>query len=311
VSIHQHAYSESGAREQPNRNVQRVLWITLALNLVVAAAKIFFGYSADIVSLQADGFHSIFDGASNIIGLVALGLAAKPPDPEHPYGHRKIEVAASFSIGLMVLLGMLEVGRGLWNAAVTGTTPRITTVSYIVVVGSILTSLGVSFYERRAARRYDSMILEADSAHTLTDSVAGMAVLIGIFLVERGVPSADLMAALAVMFFIGVTAYRVLREGMEVLVDTSLLDPTAVRELVESIEDVESCHYVRSRGMPGHVHVDLHLSLDPEMKLERAGEILLDVKRLLRDEFGDVADVIVQIEPHKKIHVEDVPEKLV
>ncbi|MGM0556380.1 MAG: cation diffusion facilitator family transporter [Myxococcota bacterium] len=311
MPIDRHAHPETGAREHPNGDVQRVLWITLALNLLVAGAKLYFGYAADIVSLQADGFHSIFDGASNIIGLVALGLATKPPDPEHPYGHRKIEVAASFSIGLMVLLGMLEVGRGLWDAAVTGTTPQITFVSYVVVVGAILTSLGVSFYERRAARKYDSMILEADSAHTLTDSLAGMAVLVGIFLVERGVPSADLMAALAVMFFIGVTAYRVLRDGMDVLVDTSLLEPQAVREIVESIEEVESCHYVRSRGMPGHVHVDLHLTLDPEMKLERAGEILLDVKALLKEEFGDVADVIVQIEPHKKIHVEDVPETLV
>lgn len=311
VPIHHQAKTESGERERPNAAVQRVLWITLGLNLLVAAAKLFFGYEASIVSLQADGFHSIFDGASNIIGLVALGLAAKPPDPEHPYGHRKIEVAASFSIGLMVLLGMLEVGRGLWDAAVTGTEPNITPVAYAVIIGSILTSLGVSFYEKREARRLDSMILEADSAHTLTDSLAGMAVLVGVFFVERGIPSADLIAALAVMFFIGVTAYRVLREGMEVLVDTSLLDPEAIRSIVEGVGEVESCHYVRSRGMPGHIHVDLHLSLDPEMKLERAGEILLEVKDLLKSEFGDVADVIVQIEPHKKIHVEDVPEKLV
>lgn len=311
MAIHTQTDPESGERERPNSAVQRVLWITLGLNLLVAFAKIFFGYRADIVSLQADGFHSIFDGASNVIGLVALGLAAKPPDPEHPYGHRKIEVAASFSIGLMVILGMLEVGRGLWAAFVDGTTPTITPVAYVVVVGSIIVSLGVSIYEKRAARRLDSMILEADSAHTLTDSLAGMAVLVGIFLVERGVPAADLTAALAVMFFIGVTAYRVLREGMEVLVDTSLLDPEDIRELVEGIDEVESCHYVRNRGMRGHVHVDLHLSLDPDMRLERAGEILLDVKDLLRSEFGDVADVIVQIEPHKKVHVEDVPEKLV
>ena len=112
MAIHTQTDPESGERERPNAAVQRVLWITLGLNLLVAFAKIFFGYRADIVSLQADGFHSIFDGASNVIGLVALGLAAKPPDPEHPYGHRKIEVAASFSIGLMVLLGLLEVGRG-------------------------------------------------------------------------------------------------------------------------------------------------------------------------------------------------------
>lgn len=300
--------------EELGRNapqVRKVLWITLGLNLLVAAAKIWWGYSNNIVSLQADGFHSVFDGAANVIGLVAMGLAAKPPDPEHPYGHRKIEVAASLVIGLMVTLGMLEVGRGIWDAAGSDTVPNITPAAYGVVLVALLISLGVSIYERYEGKRLNSMILKADSAHTFTDSIAGLSVLIGMYLVQMGLPVGDVLAALAVMLFIGMTAYRVLREGIDVLVDTSHLDPEAVRELVESIPEVKSCHYVRSRGMPGHVHVDLHLTLDPEMSLEDAGEILLRVKARIKEHFVDATDVIVQIEPHKPIHVEDVPDELV
>ncbi|MFW5968360.1 MAG: cation diffusion facilitator family transporter, partial [Persicimonas sp.] len=257
--------------------VRRVLWITLFLNLAVAAVKLGWGYSNDIVSLQADGFHSVFDGAANVIGLIAMGLAMKPPDPEHPYGHRKIEGAASLVIGLMVTLGMIEVGRGVWHAAENGTSPTITPAAYGVVLASLLVSLGVSIYERRAGERLNSMILKADSAHTFTDSIAGLSVLVGMYLVEAGMPQGDILAALAVMLFIGMTAYRVLRDGIDVLVDTSYLEPEAVRDIVEQISEVESCHYVRSRGMPGHVHVDLHLTLDPDMTLEEAGEILLRV----------------------------------
>lgn len=292
------------------RSVRLVLWLTLAANLALAAVKLLFGYSSGIVSMQADGFHSVFDGASNMIGLVALGLAAKPPDPEHPYGHRKLEVAASFSIGLMVLLGMIEVGRGLLSVASGGSSPTVSPAAYVIVLSSIAASLAVSFYERRAARRLDSMILEADSAHTMTDAAAGGAVLVGIFLVDQGWPAADLFAALAVMIFIGATAYRILRGGMEVLVDTSLLDPEDIRRVVESVPRVLSCHYVRSRGMPGHIHVDLHLTLDPQMRLEEAGDILLIVQDRLHREFSGLADVLVQMEPHKRIHVEDVPETL-
>lgn len=291
--------------------VRRVLWITLFLNLAVAALKIIYGYTSDIVSLQADGFHSVFDGLANVIGLVAMGLAAKPPDPEHPYGHRKIEVAASLIIGLMVTLGFLEVGRGVWEAAVSGNEPRVSAASYAVVIVALLTSLGVSWYERREGERLNSMILKADSAHTFTDSIAGLSVLIGMYLVDIGVAVGDVLAALAVMFFIGMTAYRVLREGLDVLVDTSALDPDMVRETVEEIPEVITCHYVRSRGMPGHVHVDLHLSLDPDMRLEEAGKILLRVQELLESRFDDVTDVLVQVEPHKPIHVEDVPDKLI
>ncbi len=213
--------------------VRRVLWITFFLNLAVAAAKLIYGYMTDIVSLQADGFHSIFDGMANVIGLVAMGLAMKPPDPEHPYGHRKIEVAASLVIGLMVTLGFLEVGRGVWDAATSDVAPKVTAASYVVVLVTLSVSLGVSFYERRAGERLNSMILKADSAHTFTDSIAGVSVLLGMYLVDIGIVVGDVLAALAVMFFIGMTAYRVLREGIDVLVDTLLYSPVTEAMLAE------------------------------------------------------------------------------
>lgn len=291
--------------------VRRVLWITLALNLMVAAAKIGFGYYADIVSLQADGFHAVFDGLSNVIGLVAIGLASAPPDPEHPYGHQKIEVAASLAIGLMVILGFIEVGRAVWDAAASGVRPQISPAAYAVVIGSLVISLGVSLYERHMGKKLGSLLLEADSAHTLTDAVAGLAVLGGMYLVQIGVETGDILAALAVMLFIGMTAYRVLREGLDVLVDTSHLDPDEVRRVTETIDEVLSCHYVRSRGMRGHIAIDLHITVDPNMRMDHAGKVLLRVQDRLKAEFAGVSDVVVQIEPHKPVHLEDVPDSLV
>ncbi len=291
--------------------VRLVLWVTLGLNLAVALTQIGYGYWARIISLQADGFHTIFDALSNIIGLIALGIARQPPDIEHPYGHRKLEVAASIVIGLFVLLGFIEVARAIWNAAGNDTPPTVTPTAYAIVVATIAVNLGVAAWEHWAGRRYDSMILKSDAAHTLSDSLAGASVLIGMYLVEHGIPIGDVLAALAVMLFIGMTAYRVLREGLDVIVDSSHLDPHRVCEVVEQISEVRSCHYVRSRGMPGHIHLDLHLSLDPETPLSEAGDILFAVKDRLRDHFADLDDILVQIEPHEQQHVEDVPEKLV
>jgi len=297
--------------EEKNTRVRRVLWVTLALNCAVAATQIGYGYWADIISLQADGFHTSFDALSNVIGLVALGIARQPPDVEHPYGHRKLEVAASLVIGLFVLLGFVEVGRAVWSSAAEGTTPTISPAAYGIVAGTIAINLGISAWEHRAGRKYDSMILTSDAAHTFSDTLAGLSVLVGMYLVESGVPVGDLLAALAVMLFIGMTAYRVLREGLDVIVDSSHLDPHRVQEIVESLEEVESCHYVRSRGMPGHVHLDLHLTLHPEMPLSEAGDILLDVKTTLREQFADLEDILVQVEPHVEEHVDDVPDQLI
>ena len=220
--------------------VRRVLLVTLAVHVLVATLKLAFGYHANIVSLQADGFHTLFDALSNIIGLVALGLALKPPDPEHPYGHQKLEVAASLAIGIMILLGLLEVGRGVWQAALGQEEPRITVMAYIVVLVAIASSLSISIFERHAGEKYNSMILKADADHTFSDALAGLAVLGGMALVSFGFPAGDVFAALTVMIFIGMTAYRVLKNGMDVLVDAALLDADTIRRVAEELPVVLS-----------------------------------------------------------------------
>ena len=92
------------------RAVRRVLWWVLALNVAVAAAKLGYGMLIDSISVTADGFHSLFDGTSNIIGLIGLGLAARPADKSHPYGHGKYETFASAAIGALLLFAAWRVG---------------------------------------------------------------------------------------------------------------------------------------------------------------------------------------------------------
>lgn len=305
-----HCAHDEDAQRRVTAQIRRVLWVTMLLNIVVAVAKIAYGHISGIVSLQASGFDSAFDGANNVIGLVAMSLAALPPDPEHPYGHRKIEVAVSLGVGLMITLGFLEIGRGVWARAMSDAVPTIHPAAYLVILVSLAINFAVSVYERRKGNELNSMFLKADAAHTFTDSLAGIAVLAGIYLVDVGFPEGDILAALVVMFFVGITAYRVLREGLDVLVDRSFLDPALVRKYVQEIPQVINCHYVRSRGMPGHVQLDLHVSMDPALSLDRAGEVMLNIKAHLMQKFPELSDILIQIEPHRPVHVHDVPENL-
>src|SRR3989442_321021 len=81
------------------REVRVVLWAVLALNLLVAFAKLFYGLMTGSLGMQADGFHSLFDGVSNVVGLIGLWLASAPPCDEHPYGPKKDETLAVAEIG--------------------------------------------------------------------------------------------------------------------------------------------------------------------------------------------------------------------
>ena len=115
-----------------NRNaaVSRVLLRVLFLNLAVAGSKLVFGYATGAVSIISDGFHSLTDSASNIMGLIAARAAQKPPDEDHPYGHRKYETLAAGGIFVFLLIAMIEVVRAAITGFAGGRPAQVTLVQF-------------------------------------------------------------------------------------------------------------------------------------------------------------------------------------
>ena len=105
------------------RSIRNVLWVVLALNLAVALAKLVYGVISHSAAMEADGFHSLFDGASNIIGLVGMWFAARPADDDHPYGHSKYETFAAALIGLLLIVAGFTVGRGALDSLLGAACP--------------------------------------------------------------------------------------------------------------------------------------------------------------------------------------------
>src|SRR6185503_14967240 len=104
--------------------VRVVLVRILFLNLIVALAKILFGHATGTISILSDGYHSLTDGASNIAGLVGLRVARKPPDANHPYGHRKFETLAAAVIALFLIIIMMEVAQSAFARFRSGGSPQ-------------------------------------------------------------------------------------------------------------------------------------------------------------------------------------------
>ena len=94
------------------RQVRRVVWVELFLNLLVASVKAVYGAWSGSLAVASDALHSFLDAGANIIGLVALRLSDAPPDPEHPYGHRKFEIVAATAIGVVIAGGVIQFGKG-------------------------------------------------------------------------------------------------------------------------------------------------------------------------------------------------------
>jgi cation diffusion facilitator family transporter len=108
------------------KKVQQVLVLVLFLNLLVAFAKIIYGTLSGALSMTADGYHSLFDGVSNIVGLVGSFIAARPPDKEHPYGHQKYETLASIFIALLLIYVGVEIFRNSLDRFLIRSVPEVT-----------------------------------------------------------------------------------------------------------------------------------------------------------------------------------------
>ncbi|MFP2906171.1 cation diffusion facilitator family transporter [Pyxidicoccus sp. 3LFB2] len=283
--------------QQRNRKVRHVLFAILVANWVVAIAKLVFGLLSQSAAVTADGLHSFIDGGSNVLGLVAMGVASRPADADHPYGHGKFEALASLGIGAMIGIGMLELGRMALESVMHDKHPQVTATMAGVMVFTLLVNMVVTRVERHYGHKYKSTLLLADASHTMSDVFVTLAVLGSLLLVWLGFPRADGLIALGVMVFVAWVAYGIVRQAVGILSDTARLDPVEVARQTMSVSGVRTCRNVRSRGMEESVYVDLKIEVDPNLSTAQAHEVADRVETLLQSTYPQVVDVVVHVEP--------------
>ncbi len=280
------------------RALRRVLQVTLALNVVVALAKIVVGTVAGSISIRADGFHSSTDGLNNVILLLATSYAAAPPDREHPYGHRKIELFAALAIGVSLLGIAWSVGNDVVaRLRHGGEPPVIDTLTLGVLIGTLVVNVFVALYERREARRLQSPALSSDAAHTASDIAVTIGVFVSALFVRGGYAVVDAFAGVLVAGFIAWTGGAILRDNLRFLIDTALVDVDAVAAAARSVEGVVVAAGVRSRGAPGAAFIDLNIRVDGGLTVRAAHDLAHAVEARVREQVTGVVDVHVHVEP--------------
>ncbi|MBI3048747.1 MAG: cation transporter [Acidobacteria bacterium] len=277
--------------------VVRVLYRVLVFNLAVAGVKIVLGYLTGAVSILSEGFHSLTDSASNVVALVGVSIARRPPDEEHPYGHRKYETMASLGILVFLVVVLVQVLAAAYDRLVSGTVPRVFPEGIGVMAVTLVVNVLVVVYEMRAARQLNSEVLQADAMHTRSDVLTSATVLAALFGVWWGYAWLDPLAALVVAVFIGRAGWYIAHEASRILSDQTVIAEDDVRAVVRSVPEVLGCHRIRTRGSADHVFMDLHVWLDGRTPLEAAHSTSHAVKDRLMKRFPHLADVVIHIEP--------------
>lgn len=280
------------------RRIRNVLALVLVLNVGVALAKLTYGFISHSAAMQADGFHSLFDGASNVIGLVGMWHASRPADPGHPYGHAKFETFAAALIGIMLVVAGYGVGRAALGSLLGhGAPTSVTSLSFVVMVGTLMVNIFVTTWERRVGKRLGSDVLIADAGHTLSDVMVSLGVIVSLVLVGLGWQQADGAVALVVAVVILRTAWGIMRGVIHTLGDAARLPADEIEGAVRAVPGVADCHAVRTRGSKAYIYMDLHVQVPPDTTVARGHAIAHEVEQALRSRYGQVTDVVVHVEP--------------
>jgi len=285
------------------KKIRRVLVITLLLNLAISLAKLGVGYLIRSAGMVADGFHSLFDASSNVIGLIGIRMSAKPPDTDHPYGHRKYETFAALGVALLLFLTCFEVLQRAVTALMGDGEHRViaSTAGFVVMSVSIVVNTFVARYELGKGRELKSDFLIADSGHTKSDILASASVLVSLGAARMGYGWMDPVAALVIAVLIARVGINILRRSSDILCDASRIGEAEVVEICMGVPGVKLCHAVRSRGREDSVSVDLRVHVAPEMTVAESHEIAHRVEKAIKAALPEVTDVVVHLEPHEEV----------
>ena len=271
-----------------------------AANFLLAVGKVMVGIVGQSQALIADGIHSLSDLISDALVLVAARWGSHAADENHPYGHARIETAATAIVGFLLLA--VAAGFVFDSMARLFDPERLPVPGWIVLVAaalSVLVKEGLYHYTKRVASKTRSPLIAANAWHHRSDAFSSIVVIVGAGGAIAGFPWLDPVAAIVVAIMVGWVGWQFIGDSVAELVDTGL-SPDKLEELdrlIDSVDEVQGHEKLRTRQMGGQTFMDVQILLDPKISLLEADRIARRVKRLLIEKVPEVSDVVVGIRP--------------
>lgn len=276
---------------------------TIVVSLVVLGLKYAAYAITGSVSLYSDALESVVNVVAAVVALLAVRLAAQPPDENHPYGHTKAEYLSAVLEGALILFAAVEIVRAAWGRflepmALEGIGLGLT----ISVVATGLNGFWAMFIVR-TGRRHRSPALVADGRHLGADVATTAGVLAGIGLASvTGWWVLDPLLALAVAANIVLVGVRVVRESVGGLMDESVPDEemTAIQETIRAhMDGAQEVHALRARHAGRLTFIDFHLVLAGDTSVSAAHSACDRLEAALRERIP-ASSVTIHVEPEHK-----------
>ena len=268
--------------------------VGIVLNAALFAGKFFAGMISNSVSITADAFNNLSDAGSSAITMLGFKLAGQRPDPEHPFGHGRIEYLSGLVVAMAILLMGYELLTTSIDKIIHPQTVEYSTVSVIILVASIVIKFYMSFYNNSIGRKIDSAAMKATGADSLSDCVSTAVVLFAAVVGHFSGLAIDGWCGLLVSVFI-------VRSGIEAAKDTisPLLGQKPDEELVNEIYSIVSSYpevlgihdlIVHDYG-PGRLMITLHAEVGAEEDFLYTHDVIDNIEQELKNRLGCEATI--------------------
>ncbi len=287
-------------REQTEQPAVRRAYGTLCgilgivLNLLLFAAKFFAGTISGSIAMTADAFNNLSDAGSSVITLIGFRLAGQKPDPDHPFGHGRIEYLAGLAVAMVILLMGFELLKTSIGKIANPEPLVFHPLALVILVCSIAVKLYMFFYNRAVGRKIDSAAMRATGTDSLSDAAATFVVLLSVLIAQKTTLQLDGYFGVLVSLFIFYAGISAAKETVSPLLGQAP-DPKLVERITALVlenEEIVGIHdlIVHDYG-PGRLMVSLHAEVLANRDISLVHDAVDNVERTLADTLGCEATI--------------------
>lgn len=270
----------------------------IGLNVLLFLGKYLAGRLSGSIAMTADAFNNLSDAGSSVITLLGFRMAAKKPDPGHPFGHGRIEYLSGVAVSLIIIVVGVQLGLESINKIISPEPVDAGLVPMLVLVASICVKGYMFAYNRGIGRKINSPGMSATAVDSLSDCIATGVVLISMLLARFADVNADGWGGAAVAVFIIFSGFRAAKETLSPLLGNPP-DPQLVQDITDIVmshPEVLNVHdlIVHDYG-PGRVMVSLHAEVPGDGDIYALHDAIDTAEYELQEKLG--CSAVIHLDP--------------
>ncbi|MBF0432387.1 MAG: cation transporter [Fibrobacteria bacterium] len=277
-------------------------WVSILVNIVLFAIKLWAGISVKSISLIADAVHTLSDSITSAVIIIGFKVARKPSDKEHPFGHGRMESIAALVVSVLLFVTGFELLRTSFHHIFN---PIATTVPYTVIViitATLIVKHMLSRFSYILGDIIDSAALKADAAHHTTDVFSTGLVVVALIASRFGIYNMDGIMGMFVSLIIFYAAYVIAKDAVTPLLGEppSRESLNAIETIAKSHEGVLGVHDIIYNSYGSHCIISLHIEVSDKKQVTTLHTLSEHIEEAIQSEFGGM--VIVHLDPINKDH---------